>query len=454
MPFTTPLALLGPAVRPGGRRDVPAQAAARRDGRAVDAAVDAASSPTSRRTRRGRSSAGACCCSSSCCSSSSSRCSRPGRSWSGRPGWPATSSSSSTRRRAWARPTSRPNRLDGRQGGRDRRAHATCRPAARSASSPRTGRARIVVNETTDLGRVRQAIDGDPRRPRAPATSATRSSSPGKLAARSGDAQVLVATDAALATVADGHVDAPVTVLPRRPRAARTRRSSRSPCGRRRRPSPGRSSSASPTSTCERADAPARGLGRRPAPRGRATSTLDAQARSDVVIDDVPRDVAVARGPARRTGRSPSDDVAPDQLAVDDRAWAIVPPDRARDDPRRRARATRILETALSLPPERRACSASRPTEYPADARRTGRLGLGPDHLRGRRAGDAAATSRSWPSRRPTTSPLGDGHRARSTNPGIGSLDPDEPILRYVDLSTTHIAEAAQLDAARRGRGP
>jgi hypothetical protein len=31
-------------------------------------------------------------------------------------------------------------------------------------------------------------------------------------------------------------------------------------------------------------------------------------------------------------------------------------------------------------------------------------------------------------------------------NPGIGSLSPDEPILRYVDLSTTHIAEASRLE--------
>ncbi len=31
------------------------------------------------------------------------------------------------------------------------------------------------------------------------------------------------------------------------------------------------------------------------------------------------------------------------------------------------------------------------------------------------------------------------------TDPGIGSLDPAEPILRYVDLSTTHISSAQQL---------
>jgi hypothetical protein len=30
-------------------------------------------------------------------------------------------------------------------------------------------------------------------------------------------------------------------------------------------------------------------------------------------------------------------------------------------------------------------------------------------------------------------------------NPGIGTLDPDEPVLRYVDLSTTHISEAIRL---------
>ena len=41
------------------------------------------------------------------------------------------------------------------------------------------------------------------------------------------------------------------------------------------------------------------------------------------------------------------------------------------------------------------------------------------------------------------TSPLGEVTGAL-TNPGIGSLNPDEPILRYVDLSTTHIAEASR----------
>jgi hypothetical protein len=44
----------------------------------------------------------------------------------------------------------------------------------------------------------------------------------------------------------------------------------------------------------------------------------------------------------------------------------------------------------------------------------------------------------------PRTSPLGqvDG---TLKDPGVGSLDPDEPILHYVDLSTTHIAQATRL---------
>ena len=134
--------------------------------------------------------------------------------------------------------------------------------------------------------------------------------------------------------------------------SARTRRSSRWPSGPRRRRSPARSSSASRTST---SSAPSGGS------RSGATARLievrdlllDAQARSDVVIDDVPRDVGtlevrlVGAGPDGRRAR-------PDQLAVDDRAWAIVPPDRTRlilvvGDGRP------VPRDGAELPPERRA---------------------------------------------------------------------------------------------------
>ena len=45
----------------------------------------------------------------------------------------------------------------------------------------------------------------------------------------------------------------------------------------------------------------------------------------------------------------------------------------------------------------------------------------------------------------PRTSALGE-VTGTLTNPGIGSLDPDDPILRYVDLSTVHVAEAKKLE--------
>ncbi|MFI5292908.1 MAG: VWA domain-containing protein, partial [Candidatus Limnocylindrales bacterium] len=59
--------------------------------------------------------------------------------------------------------------------------------------------ARSVVNETTDLGRIRPALDGiETTSSRGDLGDALELA--GKLAARSGDAQILVATDGALAT--------------------------------------------------------------------------------------------------------------------------------------------------------------------------------------------------------------------------------------------------------------
>ena len=111
-------------------------------------------------------------------------------------------------------------------------------------------------------------------------------------------------------------------------------------------------------------------MGRRPAPRGaRRRRRRPAAGR---------RDHRRRPGERRRSSRSgsstsdaaPTRTRAPDQLAADDRAWAIVPPDRPRQHPRSSARATRT-----SRPPCRTSrtptCSASRPTDYPADARRT-----------------------------------------------------------------------------------
>ncbi len=166
---------------------------------------------------------------------------------------------------------------------------------------------------------------------------------------------------------------------------------------------------------------------------------LDAQARTDIVIDDVPDDVGAIE--VRLTGADAAVTTPPDQLAVDDRAWAIIPPTRTRlilvvgeGDP--------YLETALSYLPNAELYGVA-PKDYgPASQRTDGRpwdLIIFEDYL--------PATLPEVPILAiapPRTSPLGEVAGALK-NPGIATLDPDEPVLRYVDLSTTHIAEARKL---------
>ena len=73
--------------------------------------------------------------------------------------------------------------------------------------------ARIVANETTDLSRVRQAINAlQPTSTTGDLGDALELAS--KLARRSGDAEILVATDGALATPPTRSNEAPITVLP------------------------------------------------------------------------------------------------------------------------------------------------------------------------------------------------------------------------------------------------
>ena len=295
--------------------------------------------------------------------------------------------------------------------------------------------ARIVVNETTDLGRVRQALDG------IETTSAHGDLGDalelaGKLAARSGDAQVLVATDGALATPATTTVPAKITVLP-----VGRERKNQAIVAMAVRTAP---SAVTRSVFVSVANLDLERAARRLEVWGDGALIevrdllLDAQARSDVVIDDVPDNVETLE--VRLVGPDPTAAGAPDQLAVDDHAWAIVPPDRPRDvlivgpgDP--------YLETALSYLPDVHLFTLL-PTEYPEKAARTD----GTDW-------DLVIFEDSLPATLPrapilaiapgATSALGE-VTGTLTDPGIGSLDPDEPILRYVDLSTTHIASASR----------
>ena len=296
--------------------------------------------------------------------------------------------------------------------------------------------ARIVVNESKDLGRVRQAIgDLQPSTMAGDLGDALELAS--KLAARSGQAQVLVATDAAIATVPDVDVDAPITVLP----VGRDRKNQAIVA------MAVRTASSAVTRSVfvgvanldlESAQRRLEVWGDGQLLEARDLQ-LDAQARSDVVIDDVPDDVRSLE--VRLVAPGATAVAAPDQLAIDDRAWAVIPPDRKRlilvvgkGDP--------YLETALSYLPNVELFGVT-PDEYgPATARKDGRpwdLVIF--------EGALPATLPDSPILAiapPRTSPLGE-LAGTLKNPGIGSLKPDEPILRYVDLTTTHIAEAAKL---------
>ena len=236
--------------------------------------------------------------------------------------------------------------------------------------------------------RHRRRPDGPDRRQRVDATSAgsARRSSDlqpstmagdlgdalelaSKLAARSGQAQVLVATDAAIATVPDVDVDAPDDRSCRSAATARTRPSSPWPSAPRRPRSPGPIFVG--VANLDLASAQRRlevwGDGRLLEARD---LLLDAQARSDVVIDDVPDDVGSLE--IRLVARDAGAAGAPDQLAIDDRAWAVIPPTETRlilvvgeGDP--------YLETALSYLPNVELFGVT-PDEYgPATARKDGR---------------------------------------------------------------------------------
>ena len=296
--------------------------------------------------------------------------------------------------------------------------------------------ARIVVNETTDLGRVRQALaEIGPTSAAGDLGDALELA--GKLAARSGDAQILVATDGALATAPTASVDATIKVLS-------VGRSGRNQAivalAVRTAPSAVTRSVFVSVANLDLEEARRRlelwGDGRLLEVRD---LLLDPQARSDVVIDDVPSDVATLE--VRLVGADPAVAGTADDLATDDRAWAIVPPDVRRlillvseGDP--------YLETALTFLPNVELYGVT-PDEYgPATERTDGR------------AWDLVIFEGPVPDVLPRTPILAIAPTASSElgevtgilkDPGIGSLSPDEPILRYVDLSTTHVASATRL---------
>jgi hypothetical protein len=315
-------------------------------------------------------------------------------------------------------------------------------PSGGKVSVIEAGRtARIVATGTSDLGRIRAAIDGiRPTVSRGDLGDALALAQ--QLAVQSGDAQVLVATDAALAVPPDRTVDAPIKVLrvgdPKGSRnqaivalAIRTTGS-------------GVSNSAFISVANFDLELATRQIEVWGDDRliETKTVTIEPQAKADVVVDnigDVAHPVSVVdvrlAAPDGSAGR-------PDLLSSDDRAWAIVPPSRTRSillvtagDP--------YLETALSYLPNVSLWGTT-PDGYSKDVVRPD--GTPWDLIIFE--GFLPATLPSVPVLAiapPATGPLGV-VTGTLTSPGIATLGTDEPILRYVDLSTVHIAEARKLE--------
>ena len=315
-------------------------------------------------------------------------------------------------------------------------------PSGGKVSVIEAGRtARIVATGTSDLGRIRSAIEGiRPTVSRGDLGDALALAQ--QLAVQSGDAQVLVATDAALAVPPSTTVDAPIKVL--RVGDAKGSRNQAIVALAIRTTGSGVSNSAFISVANFDLELATRQIEVWGDDRliETKTVTIEPQAKADVVIDnigDVAHPVSVVdvrlAAPDGSAGR-------PDLLASDDRAWAVVPPSRTRSillvtagDP--------YLETALSYLPNV-SLWGSTPDGYTKDVVRPD--GTPWDLIIFE--GYLPATLPSVPVLAiapPATSPLGV-VTGTVTNPGIATLGTDEPILRYVDLSTVHIAEARKLE--------
>ena len=312
-------------------------------------------------------------------------------------------------------------------------------PAGGKVSVIAAGRtARVVTNGTADVGRVKQAIAGiTPTSDVGDLGDALRLAS--ALAARSGDAEILVATDAALATPPDATgLEAPVRVL-----QVGREANNQAIVALAVRTQPNNLSHSAFVSIANlglerverRIEVYADG-----ALREARSVTLDPQVRTDVAIDDIDDpDQPAAVVEVRLTTADEAATGAPDPLALDDRAWAIIPPAQLRTillvsdgDP--------YLETALSYLPDTELYGVT-PAEYGPQTK--------PELF------DLVIFEGALPAELPDkpilaiaptrTSALGT-VSGTLTNPGIGSLDPADPILRYVDLSTVHVAEAKHLE--------
>ena len=310
-------------------------------------------------------------------------------------------------------------------------------PANGTVSVIAAGRtARVVVNGTTDIGRVRAAIEGITVSP-ATGDLGDALNLANALAARAGDAEILVATDAALAIKPTARLEHKVSVI----QVGRERKN-QAIVALAVRPAPAGVTRSVFVSIANLDIEPARrsvqlwvdGVLR----EAREPMTLDPQTRTEVIVDDVPRSASVIE--VRLVNEEGKD--GGDSLVVDDRAWAVVPPVRERNvlivgegDP--------YLETAMTFLPNLHLFGV-KPADYPKQAVRTDGTtwdlvvfeGVAPSNLELGKAVLLIAP--------PATSDLGE-VVGTLTDPGIATLPTEDPILTYVDLSSVHIGKAVKL---------
>jgi Ca-activated chloride channel family protein len=310
-------------------------------------------------------------------------------------------------------------------------------PANGTVSVIEAGRtARVVVNGTSDLGRVRAAIEGITVSP-STGDLGDALNLANALAARVGDAEILVATDAALAIKPQARLDHKVSVL----QVGRERRNQAIVALAVRRAPSGVTRSVFVSIANLDIEAVQRGVELYVdgvLKEARQPQRLEAQTRTEVIIDDVPGGASVIE--VRLPGGS---DGAPgDALAADDRAWAIVPPDRQRNvlivgegDP--------YLEAALLYLPNVNLFTV-KPSEFPKNAVRSDRTRWDLIIFEGTLPSNLEMASSVLLIAPPSTSAFGE-VIGSLTDPGIATLPTDDPILRYVDLSSVHIGKAVKL---------
>jgi len=316
-------------------------------------------------------------------------------------------------------------------------------PAGGTVSVIAAGRtASVAVNTTTDLDHAKEAIRSIAGTQAAGNLGdALRLAS--ALAARAADSEILVATDAAVATLPAGTLRALVKVL----RVGRDSANEAIVALAIRTASSGLSHAAFVSvanlgleMATRRLELYADGV-----LREARTLQLDPQRRTDVSIDDIddnaaPAKVVEVRLTAPDPAALPSGGVgAGDDLPTDDVAWAVVPAASLHrillvgaGDPYLEAALTYLPDTELYGVQPSAYGSSTHPEKFDLVIFE----GWLPDKLP---EGPVLAIAP------PATSALGT-VAGTTQNPALGSLDATEPVLRYVDLSTLHVAQAQTLE--------